>query len=393
MFMLDNKEEFLISVICEVLSVSRSGFYAWMRRLELRRKLIDYQNPRTKQEKTRLLAKIHRIHRTSGETYGSPRIHQVLKREGISCSVNHVARLMREDGICAKTKKRFKATTNSKHNLPVSPNLLLCNPNIPQRDSKPSRRDFSPMKPDKARAGDITYIWTKEGWLYLAVVIDLFSRSVVGWSMNKQMTSQLVVSALSMAVRRRRPQHKREKDHNSPSQKRCNPQQLPDLPTSSTSSISLTSSTSSISSQILSDPLIFHSDQGSQYASIQFQSLLARHSIRGSMSRKGNCWDNAVSESFFGSLKTELVAHQKYLTRSQARRSIFDYIECFYNRRRLHSTLGYKSPSEYELAYHETYEQSELVCRKHSELVCSELICDKSTYNKPRYSKSASTSL
>lgn len=281
--------------MCNVLSVSCSGYYAWKKRPASERK----------QENTRLLAKIHRIHQTSGETYGSPRIYQALNREGISCSESRVSRLMREDGICARRHKRFKTTTNSKHDLPVSSNLLLCNPNIPQRDSKLHRRNFSPKKPNRVWAGDITYIWTKEGWLYLAMVIDLFSRSVVGWSMDKQMTSQLVVHALSMAIKRRKP----------------------------------------------SPGIIFHSDRGAQYASNQFQSLLARHGIYGSMSRKGNCWDNAVSESFFGSLKTELVAHQKYLTRSQARQSIFYYVEMFYNRRRLHSTLGYRSPREFEETY------------------------------------------
>ena len=278
--MQQHKTEFSISVMCEVLSVSRSGYYAWLKNPESKRK----------QSNNKLRKKIRTVHRDSGEAYGSPRIYQALKEQGETCSENRVARLMREDGLRAKTTRRFKATTNSEHNLPVAPNLL--------------DRNFSPEAPNQVYAGDITYIWTTEGWLYLAVVIDLFSRSVVGWAMNKQMTRQLVVNALTMAVQRRRP----------PS------------------------------------GVIFHSDRGSQYASGDFQKLLTKHGMRCSMSRKGNCWDNAPVESFFGSLKQELVFHQKYPTRCHARQSLFEYIERFYNRRRLHSTLGYKSPADFEVA-------------------------------------------
>ncbi len=279
--MQQHKTEFPISVMCEVLSVSRSGYYAWLKNPESKRK----------QSNSKLREKIRTIHRDSGEAYGSPRVYQALKEQGETCSENRVARLMREDGLRAKTKRRFKATTNSEHNLPVAPNLL--------------DRNFSPEAPNQVYAGDITYIWTAEGWLYLAVVIDLFSRSVVGWAMNKQMTRQLVMNALTMAVQRRRP----------PS------------------------------------GVVFHSDRGSQYASGDFQKLLTKHGMRCSMSRKGNCWDNAPIESFFGSLKQELVFHQKYPTRFHARQSLFEYIERFYNRRRLHSTLGYKSPADYEATY------------------------------------------
>ncbi len=182
-----------------------------------------------------------------------------------------------------KTKRRYKATTNSKNDFPVASNLL--------------KQDFSPAKPNQ--------VWADEGWLYLAVVMDLFSRSVVGWAMDKRMTRQLVMNALNMAVQRRQP----------------------------------------------SSGLIFHSDRGSQYASIDFQSLLAKHGMCCSMSRKGDCWDNAPIESFFGSLKQELVFYQRYPTRFHACQSIFEYIERFYNRSRLRSTLGYKSPAEYEAAY------------------------------------------
>ena len=276
-----HQTEFPISVMCEVLSVSRSGYYAWRKSPESKRK----------QSNGTLRKKIRAVHRDSGESYGSPRVYKALKKQGETCSENRVARLMREDGLKAKTKKRFKATTNSKHNLPVAPNLL--------------NRDFSPQEPNRVYAGDITYIWTTEGWLYLAVVIDLFSRSVVGWAMDNRMTRQLVMDALTMAVQRRRP----------PS------------------------------------GAIFHSDRGSQYASSDFQSLLSKYGMLCSMSRKGNCWDNAPVESFFGSLKQELVFHEKYPTRFHARQSIFDYIERFYNRRRLHSTLGYKSPADYETTY------------------------------------------
>lgn len=280
-FMRQHESEFPIAVMCDVLAVSRSGYYAWLNKPESRQK----------QANTKLLEKIRTVYHNSRDTYGSPRIYQALKEQDIPCSENRVARLMREDGLRAKMKRRFKATTNSKHNLPVAPNLL--------------QRDFSPAEPNQVWAGDITYIWTTEGWLYLAVVIDLYSRSVVGWAMDKRMTRQLVIDALAMATQRRRP----------------------------------------------SPGIIFHSDRGSQYASADYQSLLVKYGIHCSMSRKGDCWDNAPVESFFGSLKQELVFHQRYPTRFHARQSIFDYIERFYNRHRLHSTLGYKSPVNYEADY------------------------------------------
>lgn len=276
-----HQTEFPVSVMCEVFSVSRSGYYAWLKRPVSRRKQAD----------TELLEKIRIIHRDSDGSYGSPRVHRDLKEQGASCGENRVARLMREDGLRSKTKRRFKATTDSNHDLPVAPNLL--------------NREFHPEGPNEVYAGDMTYVWTAEGWLYLAVVIDLFSRAVVGWAMDKRMTRQLVIDALTMAEQRRTP----------PS------------------------------------GVIFHSDRGSQYASADFQSLLAQCGMRSSMSRKGDCWDNAPVESFFGTLKRELIFHRKYLTRFQARQSIFAYIERFYNRRRLHSTLGYKSPADYEAAY------------------------------------------
>ena len=229
---------------------------------------------------------IAEIHEESKKRYGSPKIHGELRRRGIRCGRKRVARLMRKDGLKAKTVRKFKATTNSNHSLPVAANLL--------------DRDFSPAEPNRAWAADITYIWTNEGWLYLAVIIDLFSRAVVGWSMSERMTRTLVMNAFTLAVNRRNPP----------------------------------------------PGLIHHSDRGSQYASADFQSLLIKYGAICSMSRKANCWDNAPVESFFGLLKRALVFHQRYQTRAQARHSIFDYIERFYNRKRIHSSLGYRTPSE-----------------------------------------------
>ena len=199
---------------------------------------------------------------------------------------------MREDGLKAKVRKKFKATTDSRHGMPVAENLL--------------DRKFFPGGPNRVWASDITYIWTKEGWLYLAVVLDLYSRSVVGWSMGERIDRKLVLDALKMAVKRRKPPR----------------------------------------------GLIHHSDRGSQYASREFRDSLEEYGMVCSMSRKGNCWDNAPVESFFGTMKQELVHHQKYRNRWQARQSLFEYIERFYNRRRLHSTLGYRTPAQFEEAYY-----------------------------------------
>jgi len=267
--------------MCEVLRVSRSGYYSWSR---------GQESPK-KQRTRELLAVIREIFTESRGTYGCPRIYRELRNRGIPCSKNRIARLMRKDGLRAKVKRRFKATTDSKHSLPVAGNLV--------------QRDFAPDQPNQVWAGDITYVWTDEGWLYLAVVLDLFSRTVVGWAMDKRMTRQLVMNSLAMALKRRHPAR----------------------------------------------GLVHHSDQGSQYASSDFQELLNKHGIRCSMSRKGDCWDNAPVESFIGTLKQELVLHQRYITHNQAKQSIFEYIERFYNRKRLHSTLGYQSPFDYEAKY------------------------------------------
>lgn len=268
--------EFPVSVMCEVLKVSKSGYYAWLRRPESKRRAEDKA----------LSELIKEIHKDSKGEYGSPKIHGELRRRGTNCGRKRVARLMRKDGLKAKTIRKFKATTNSDHNLPVAENLL--------------NRDFTPDAPNKAWVADITYIWTNEGWLYLAVVIDLFSRAVVGWSMSERMTRSLVIDAFALAVMRRNPP----------------------------------------------PGLIHHSDRGSQYASNDFQALLDKHGAICSMSRKGNCWDNAPAESFFAVLKRAVVFHNQYQTRAEARQSIFDYIERFYNRKRIHSSLGYRTPFE-----------------------------------------------
>jgi putative transposase len=268
--------EFPVSVMCSVFQVSRSGYYAWLKQPESRKRRADA-----------VLSKvIAEIHEESNRIYGSPKIHGELQNRGIRCGRKRVARLMRKDGLRAKIIRKFKATTNSKHDLPVAPNLL--------------NREFTQTQPNRAWAADITYIWTNEGWLYLAVVMDLFSRSIVGWSMSERMTRTLVIDAFTLAVKRRNPPR----------------------------------------------GLLHHSDRGSQYASADFQRLLAKYGAVCSMSRKGNCWDNAPVESFFGFLKREHVFHNRYLTRAQARQSIFDYIERFYNRKRIHSSLGFKTPSE-----------------------------------------------
>jgi len=264
--------------MCQVLNVSRSGYYSWLNRTPSKRKL----------ENEKLKIKIAEIYWQNRGTYGSPRIHKKLKKEGYHYNIKRIEKLMKELGLKARQKRKFKVTTDSNHNYPVKENLL--------------KREFDVDTPNKAWVSDITYISTQEGWLYLTVIIDLYSRKVVGWSMNKRMTKQLVIDALIMAVKKRKP----------------------------------------------SKGLIFHSDRGSQYASHDFQNSLLRYGMKSSMSRKGDCWDNAVAESFFSSLKIELIYHNRYQYRSQARQDIFEYIEVFYNKDRLHSYLDYKSPEEYE---------------------------------------------
>ena len=261
-----------------MLQVSRSGYYSWCSR---------GRSPR-QQERERLIPKVKSIHRQVGETYGARRISEELTAQGESCGRIKAATLMALAGVSVKRRKKFKVTTDSKHKLPVAPNLL--------------NRQFRVNTPDCVYCGDITYIWTSKGWLYLAVVLDLFSRQVVGWSMSNRITKKLVMNALNMAIWRRRP----------------------------------------------ASGLIFHSDRGSQYCSNDFQRMLEKHNMLSSMSRKGNCWDNSVAESFFGSLKMERVFSSMYKNREDAKRDIVDYIEMFYNSKRRHSYLGYLSPREFE---------------------------------------------
>lgn len=268
-----------ISLLCRVLEISKSSYYKWVGN-NRSSKIDEYEA---------LVSKIEKLHNDSRNTYGSPRIFQKLKKAGEKVSKNTVAKLMSKNNIKAKTKKKFKITTDSKHNLNISPNLLA--------------RNFSPERPNQAWCGDITYISTNEGWLFLATVIDLYSRKIIGWSMNKRMKKSLVVDAMKMAIGQRKI------DHN----------------------------------------LIFHSDRGSQYCSYDFRKILKFNHISQSMSRKGNCWDNAVAESFFSTLKKDLVFHENFETRNEAKRKIFEYIEVFYNRERIHSVLDFKSPIEYEL--------------------------------------------
>ncbi|WP_257463580.1 IS3 family transposase [Archangium lipolyticum] len=274
------KAHFPVDFMCEQLGVSRSGYYAWKERPESERDKAD-----------RALAEVvTRIHRDSRGTYGSPRVHAELRAQGQRVSRKRVARLMNEQGIAARKRRRFVRTTDSRHNQPVAPNIL--------------ERNFSPGQPNSTWATDITYVGTGQGWLYLAVVMDLFSRKVVGWSMSEHIDRHLVLNALDMALKGRQP-----------------PQGL-----------------------------LHHSDRGSQYASTDYQQALAARGIQCSMSRKGNALDNAVVESFFSSLKQELVYTTDFATHEQARLALFEYIEVFYNRQRRHSSLGYVSPVDFELA-------------------------------------------
>lgn len=274
-----HKGDWPVRVMCDALGVSPSGYYSWLGR------------PASFQEQRReaLLVLIQGVHALVKERYGSPRVHATLAARGEACSVNTVAKVMRDNGIRAKSARKFRCrTTDSNHALPVAANVL--------------DRQFDPEGPDESWVADITYVPTREGWLYLAVVEDLYSRKVVGWSMAATMESRLVVDALEMAVRRRLP----------------------------------------------GEGLVAHSDRGSQYASHHYQLLLGKHGITCGMSEVGQCWDNAPAESFFATLKKGLVHDEDYRTREEARASIFEYIEAFYSNQRLHSSLGYVTPAAYE---------------------------------------------
>lgn len=268
-------------MMCRLLRVSKAGYYAWR----------EHAPSEREQANQRLLTRIKLIHGISKKTYGSPRIHAQLRRDGVRVSRKRVARLMNVGGIEVRIRRRFRVTTNSKHTHPIAPNIL--------------KRHFSLRQikaVDRVWASDITYIDTLEGWLYLAVIIDLRSRRVIGWSMSHRIAETLVLDALRMALLGRKP----------------------------------------------SRGILHHSDRGSQYAGKAFRKLLRAHGIRCSMSRKGDCWDNAVVESFNATIKTELIHRTKWTTREQARAAIYTYIETWYNSQRLHSTLGYLSPVEFE---------------------------------------------
>lgn len=264
--------------MCRALEVSASGYYAWRNREPSQRSI----------ENDTLLFTILVIFKAMKERYGSPRIHKELRDEGRWVSRKRVEHLMRLKGVRAKQSKKFKATTDSKHDHPVAANEL--------------GQDFEIDVPNARWAADITYVWTKQGWLYLAVVMDLFSRRIVGWQMSNRMTRQLVIGALEMAIQARRPEA----------------------------------------------GLLHHSDRGSQYASADYRKLLEENGCACSMSRKGNCWDNAPVESFFATLKKELIHGRRFATRAQAQSEIFEFIEVWYNRKRRHSSLDYMSPVQYE---------------------------------------------
>jgi len=267
--------------MCRVLDVSRSGWYASRARLRPTAKERD---------DAELLEKIHEIHSASYGTYGSPRVHAELRRQGCRVGKARVARLMKAAGLRGRIRRRFKITTDSKHSQPVAPNTL--------------NRQFAAETSDSVWCADITYIWTAAGWVYLAAIIDLATRMIVGWSMARHMRTELVESALLNALAWRAPASK----------------------------------------------LVHHSDRGTQYASEAYQKLLEEHGIECSMSRAGDCYDNAVSESFFGTYKQEWVHHHHWSGLLEARASTFEYIEVFYNRRRLHSSLGYRTPLEADQA-------------------------------------------
>lgn len=268
-----------IKAMCEVLEVSRSGYYQW-------------QNAQTSMRALQteaIKAKIARVHEASRSTYGSPRVTMALRAHGEQIGRNRVARLMKEAGLQGRQARRYRVrTTDSAHHDPIAPNLLAKAP--------------TPTKPDEVWATDITYVETGEGWLYVAGVLDLYSRRLIGWAMGSSLATALPLAALQMALRRRRP----------------------------------------------GVGLLHHSDRGCQYASADYRSKLAEHGCIASMSRRGNCYDNASMEAFWSTLKHELIYRRRFATRDEATTAIFDYIESFYNRTRLHSALGFKSPLAYE---------------------------------------------
>jgi putative transposase len=277
LFIDEHRGVYMLKRMCKVLKVSRSGYYAWRKR-----------KPSMREEANKeLLHHIREVHRESRETYGSPRITNALNDQGVVCGKNRVARIMRDSGIRVKIKKRFKRTTDSQHGYPVAPNLLI--------DNKQTERLW---------VSDITFIPTRQGWLYMSAVMNVRTRRIIGFSLRDDLSQELVIAALRQAMESNRPE----------------------------------------------EGLIHHSDRGRQYATYAYQELLKRYGIVSSMSRKGHCYDNAYMESFFATLKKELVHNEKYQTREEASLSIFEYVEVFYNRVRKHSALGNKSPMQYEKA-------------------------------------------
>lgn len=278
-YMEEHRTERDINKMCSILKVSRSGYYDWRKRVESQRAHANEL----------LLGEIRKAYELNRGLYGSPRITKELHSLGISCNRKRVARLMRKHGIMAKTKRKFKVTTNSTHRQPLAANIV--------------NQHFIAERPNQLWTSDITYLWTREGWMYLSVILDVCSRQIVGYSMNNRLTTDLVTEAFKRAIGWRK----------------------------------------------VEPGMIFHSDRGSQYASIEMQRLLASYGIRPSMSGTGNCYDNAITETFFHTLKTELIYFNRYETRKEASNSIFEYIEVFYNRRRRHSSIGYQSPAQFEL--------------------------------------------
>ena len=278
-FIKDNHKVFSVHLCCELFKVSRSGYYSWLSRNSSQRELNNQ----------RLDTKIKVLYNEHKQRAGSPRLTIDLNASGERCSENRVARRMKALCLRALAKRKFKVTTDSEHNKPIYENVL--------------NRDFTTTATNQKWAGDITYINTQEGWLYLAIIIELHSRAIIGWSMDKRMKATLVCDALKMALQRKHFPKK----------------------------------------------VLVHSDRGSQYCSKQYRKLIKENHLVGSMSRKGNCWDNAISESFFHSLKIELVHQQCYLTRLMAKQSLFQYIEGYYNRRRRHSAIGYRYPMQVDM--------------------------------------------
>ena len=282
-FIKDQRDEFPVTLTCKVSNVSPSGYYAWRKRPPSAREVANRE----------LVNKIEIVYNDNHRVYGSRRIYRELKDQGVACSENRIARLMRLRGLQAKQTRRFKTTTKRNKTHTAVPNLL--------------QRDFAADRPDQKWLADITYIATLEGWLYLAAILDLYTRRIVGWAMSDRMTSDLTIAALEMALLQRQPD----------------------------------------------TGLVHHSDQGSQYTDRKYQALLKDHSIRASMNSTGSWYDNAPMESFFGTLKSELVHHCVYHTRDEAKADVFYYIESFYNRRRRHSALDYLSPKAYEQVFHQ----------------------------------------